>query len=281
MRVEVVAPGQLTTLVPPRDWSRAEHGVTPGGPFDELAAALANRACGNAAEAPLLECVLVAPSLQFEEKTRVAIFDGELRVEDVERFDGGRLRDFRAWIAIAGGVDPELPRYAEAPRVVKRGEVLRTRRHPESAKRDEGSQDAEQSAISRCFAVSAVQHDSGGGASIALHRGDRHLIRVLRGPHDAPFDDIDCEVTPRLDRVGVRLRPLVALPRSSAELPSIGMQFGSVQQHPDGSLVIMGPDHPVTGGYLQPVTVISSELWKVAQLAPGERVRLAVERHSP
>jgi len=58
------------------------------------------------------------------------------------------------------------------------------------------------------------------------------------------------------------------------------MQFGSVQQHADGSLVIMGPDHPVTGGYLQPVTVLTSELWKLAQLAPGERVRLVVDDYS-
>jgi urea carboxylase len=36
----------------------------------------------------------------------------------------------------------------------------------------------------------------------------------------------------------------------------------------------MGPDHPVTGGYLQPATVISGDLWKLAQLEPGEHVRL-------
>ena len=49
------------------------------------------------------------------------------------------------------------------------------------------------------------------------------------------------------------------------------MQFGTLQWHPDGTLVAMGPDHPVTGGYLQPATVVSDDLWKLAQLAPGER----------
>jgi urea carboxylase len=34
----------------------------------------------------------------------------------------------------------------------------------------------------------------------------------------------------------------------------------------------MGPDHPVTGGYLQVMTVMSRERWKLAQLRPGERV---------
>jgi allophanate hydrolase subunit 2 len=39
----------------------------------------------------------------------------------------------------------------------------------------------------------------------------------------------------------------------------------------------MGPDHPVTGGYLQPMTVMASERWKLAQLQPGERVLLRVD----
>src|SRR4051812_8724591 len=107
MRIaEVIAPGQLTTIVAARDWSRAEHGLTPGGPFDEYAAAVANRACGNADDAPVLECVLVGPHLRFAAPTRVAIFDGDLRVCEVTDLNAGRLQSFRAWIAIAGGIDP-------------------------------------------------------------------------------------------------------------------------------------------------------------------------------
>jgi len=106
-------------------------------------------------------------------------------------------------------------------------------------------------------------------------RAEAKIIRVMRGPHDSSFEDSDWEVTPQLDRVGVRLRPLQSVARNiPADLPSIGVQFGSVQWHPDGTLVLMGPDHPVTGGYLQPVTVISADRWKIAQLAPGERVAL-------
>ena len=90
--------------------------------------------------------------------------------------------------------------------------------------------------------------------------------------------EIVCEVTPQLNRVGIRLRPLrelhVDIP---ADLRSVGMQCGTVQLHPDGSLVAMGPDHPVTGGYLQPMTVITSERWKLAQLMPGERVTFRYE----
>jgi allophanate hydrolase subunit 2 len=80
-------------------------------------------------------------------------------------------------------------------------------------------------------------------------------------------------VTNELNRVGIRLRATGnwQLP---ATLPSLGMQFGTLQWHPDGTLVAMGPDHPVTGGYLQPATIATRDLWKLGQLAPGDRVRL-------
>jgi urea carboxylase len=110
------------------------------------------------------------------------------------------------------------------------------------------------------------------GADLARQKND---VRIIRGPHDAPMLPEEWEVTAQLNRVGIRLRPIETSSFvASANLPSCGMQFGTLQWHPDGSLVAMGPDHPVTGGYLQPATVVSDDLWKLAQLAPGERIRL-------
>ena len=124
--------------------------------------------------------------------------------------------------------------------------------------------------------------DTENGQPKTDNRTDRHTIRAIRGPHDVGLTEVECEVTPQLDRVGIRLRPLhplnIAIP---AGLRSIGMQCGTIQLHPDGSLVAMGPDHPVTGGYLQPMTVITSERWKLAQLMPGERLVILSEVEGP
>jgi len=226
---EVVSPGQLTRIVGPRDWSRVEHGLAPGGAFDDF-------------EGTLLECVLVAPRLRFVRPTRVTWWDGDV-VESrvVEELDLGRLRSMRAYIGIEGGVDEMRPRYAEEATRLVRGMKL---------------------------------YAGGAEARGRSHDADRHDIAVMPGPHEPSISEVECEVTPHIDRVGIRLRPLrdlgITAPR---DLRSCGMQFGTVQLHPDGSLVAMGPDHPVTGGYLQPMTVLSSERWKLAQLAPGERVR--------
>ena len=101
---------------------------------------------------------------------------------------------------------------------------------------------------------------------------DRKTVRAIAGPHDMGLKELECVVTPKLDRVGIRMTPSTKL-NAPADMPSCGMQFGTLQLHPDGSIVAMGPEHPVTGGYLQPMTVLWSERWKLAHLAPGERVR--------
>jgi allophanate hydrolase subunit 1 len=116
------------------------------------------------------------------------------------------------------------------------------------------------------------------GVVAKFERSDRLRIRAMRGPHETSIGTTECEVTPQLDRVGIRLRPLQPLRvEAPASMRSVGMQCGTVQLHPDGSMVAMGPDHPVTGGYLQPLTVLAEERWKLAQLVPGERVSFVAE----
>ncbi len=243
--VDVIAPGQLTTVVHAREWSRLEEGEPAGGPFDEELAALANDAAGNAADAPLLECVLVGPRLRFRDARRVAWCGAscEPRVWEVragEEIDIARIRDgLRGYLAVEGGV-------SGFGKMLLRG-----------------------GGFSRTDRLKPVH---------TQNRLERLSIRVMPGPHDAPPLPIEWVVTPNINRVGIRLRCVTPTEfKPPAELPSCGMQFGTIQWHPDGSIVVMGPDHPATGGYLQPATVRSSELWKLAQLAPGERVRLVAE----
>jgi allophanate hydrolase subunit 1 len=210
----------LTTLVTPPDWSR----LPPGGPFDDIAAALAVSAVRGTTE--LLECAMTGPRLRFHRDAVIAWCTPDLAVR-VERVSAGEERAF-------GRIEGGLRAYLAI------GESAGERRK--------------------------------------ATRSERNVIHAIRGPHDIGLAEIECEVTPQLNRVGIRLRPLrelrVDIP---ADLRSIGMQCGTVQLHPDGSLVVMGPDHPVTGGYLQPMTVIVSERWKLAQLVPGERVTLRAQ----
>jgi allophanate hydrolase subunit 1 len=207
-------------------------------PFDDVAAALANCAVGNDVHAPVLECPLVCPRVTFTRDATIAWCSPSREVR-VERVRAGEERTFGR---VVGGLRGYMAIWTAAtPVAALTGDEVRA-----------------------ATSVAAVQN--------------RLIIRAMRGPHPTNISDVECEVTPQLDRVGIRLRPLHALDvKIPADLRSIGMQCGTVQLHPDGSLVAMGPDHPITGGYLQPLTVLAAERWKLAQLVPGERVTLRAE----
>ena len=111
-----------------------------------------------------------------------------------------------------------------------------------------------------------------------LVREDRLTVRTVAGPHESALRELMCEVTPQLDRVGIRMRAVSPAGLSApGDLPSCGMRCGTIQLHPDGTVVAMGPDHPVTGGYLQVMTVLAADVWKLAQLVPGDRVRFVAQ----
>lgn len=81
----------------------------------------------------------------------------------------------------------------------------------------------------------------------------------------------------RSDRTGVRLEgPMLERrgDREGVELASEGMLAGGIQISPDGAPTVLGPDHPVTGGYPVIAVVVDASLDLLAQLRPGQRVRL-------
>ncbi len=48
---------------------------------------------------------------------------------------------------------------------------------------------------------------------------------------------------------------------------------GAVQVPGDGMPIILGPDRPVTGGYVKIGTVITADLPIIAQARPGDAIR--------
>lgn len=118
-------------------------------------------------------------------------------------------------------------------------------------------------------------------APVAAIAKDLHELRVVPGPRDDWFTDPDALVhtdwvaSDRSDRVGMRLmgRPL-AHRWPGRQLPSEGATRGAIQVPPNGQPVILGPDHPVTGGYPVIGVVTEADVDKVAQIRPGQTVRL-------
>ncbi|MBW3564422.1 MAG: urea amidolyase family protein [Acidobacteria bacterium] len=247
LRVE--RPGQMALIV---------DGSTGRRPFDAGAARAANLAVGNPEGAPVMEIAAVGPVLRFDDEAMLSWqgADPDISVDDSSvgvkaQFPVvagsmvaiGPLREgLRGWLAVSGGYS-----------------------HFGSGVLREGDQLGSEGLPARTPRI------------VPVERTGRTTIGVWPGPHPIDPDELQLltsivwTVTAEIDRTGVRLEsPEISTgPRGVA---SCGMRAGSVQWHPGGQLVAMGPDHPVTGGYLQPFSIDREEIWKLAALRPGESV---------
>src|SRR6201992_1618796 len=113
-------------------------------------------------------------------------------------------------------------------------------------------------------------------------------LLVAPGPRDDWLADADALVhtiwmaSDRSDRVGMRLEGRPLRHRDPGrQLPSEGVTRGAIQVPPNGLPVILGPDHPVTGGYPVVGVVADRDIDRVAQLRPGQAVRLHWARRRP
>lgn len=117
-------------------------------------------------------------------------------------------------------------------------------------------------------------------APIAAVTGAAVSLTVIRGPRDDWFTDPDAltrhlwTVSEHTDRIGLRLvGPPLEHRWPGRELPSEAMIRGAIQVPPSGQPVMLGADHPVTGGYPVVGVLPAADTDAVAQLRPGQSVR--------
>jgi allophanate hydrolase subunit 2 len=106
------------------------------------------------------------------------------------------------------------------------------------------------------------------------------LVEIAAGPHLDRFAPGALErfaagpwmVSPRSDRVGVRLEgPRVPRDAPDLALP-VPMVRGAIQVTTDGTPIVLGPDHPTTGGYPVIAVVRPSSFGALARVRPGATV---------
>lgn len=266
----------LVTLVEDRGRpGHADLGVTASGVFDRSSAAVVNMVLGNPADDAVLENIGgLALEAAVDTVAAVAGAHGAITVSGREvpaaspilvpadeTLRVGPARDgLRGYVGLRGGIvtGAELGSMSRdvlsglGPAPLREGSAL---------------------------AVRAVPGGIVGPATINPLSG-RTTLRVVPGPRDdwfaegvAALTERSWTVTPRSDRVGVRLAgpPIQRLDRG--ELPSEGMVAGAIQIPPDGQPVLFGPDHPTTGGYPVIAVVVDTDIGIAAQLRPGDTVR--------
>ncbi|WP_373047779.1 biotin-dependent carboxyltransferase family protein [Vulgatibacter sp.] len=112
----------------------------------------------------------------------------------------------------------------------------------------------------------------------------RAAIRVIPGPDEGAFAsgalDAFCaaswRIDPASDRTGLRLLG-PALERRGADAGiSLPMVEGAIEVPAGGAPIVLGPDHPTTGGYPVIATVIRADRGALAARRPGAEVRFEV-----
>lgn len=128
---------------------------------------------------------------------------------------------------------------------------------------------------------------TGSGSSTAPRPSEREPGAVLvaqRGPDLLDVEharraltSLELRVAHASDRTGTRLLPSSSLALRTRPARTAPTLCGAIQAPPSGELVVLGPDHPVTGGY--PVVGLLPAAAQEALFAQpvGARVRLRIE----
>ncbi|GAA3933200.1 urea amidolyase family protein [Microbacterium soli] len=284
--LEVIRPSLQLLVQDPGRPGYAALGVSASGTADRTAMRDANRAVGNPPGAAVLESVGGA-ELRFRLDGVVAVAGaiGDLTLMDadgigrsaphgapfaVSRGDGLVIGEpthgLRSVIAVRGGILAERALGSAAtdtlaglgPAPLRAGDVLRIGPEPRQA--------VDPHPLPRALPAS----------------GDLVELEITAGPRDdwftpaavAALTGQDWTVTPRSDRVGIRLHGEEPLARAVAgELPSEGAVTGALQVPADGQPVLFLADHPLTGGYPIIAALTDRCLDLAGQLPPGARIR--------
>jgi allophanate hydrolase subunit 2 len=118
---------------------------------------------------------------------------------------------------------------------------------------------------------------AGGTLAPSALPGPPARLAVLPGPHLDRFTSDAWErllagawtVSSTSNRVGVRLEGAALAGAAPAGSPPTPMVPGALQVTPDGTPIVLGPDHPVTGGYAVLAVLPAASRRALAGLGPG------------
>lgn len=291
----VEKPGILSTVQDAGRHGYQEFGVPVAGAADEFAFQLANLLVGNQPDEAALELTMAGPVLKILEDGVIAVTGADmdprlngrpLPMWEAVRVAPGDVLAFgwarcgcRAYLAVAGGIDVPPVMGSRSTylrgavgglegRALGEGDVLRggTPRIPLeelAGRRIPPEHVPEEYRVPRPEATWAVR--------VVLGPQDDHF--TARGI--ATFLGSAYQVTAECDRMGYRLEGPPIEHVKGPDIISDGIPLGAVQVPGHGQPIIMLQDRQTTGGYAKIATVITSDLWKVAQARPGEFIRFA------
>lgn len=244
------------------------RGIPPSGPLDPETFAAANAAVGNEPGAAAVEVPLGAIEVEARgAPQRLSVNGGPaVRLAEGERLRVAESERAVRYLAVAGGVEVPVVLGARATLLVAGtgGHLGRPLRRGDVLAVGEGAGPAG-------AAPAPVPLDA--GAPLVVDPGP-HLDRFPRGAYEALLAG-PWEVSRLGDRTGVRLTG-ARVPREGPDLAlPVPMIRGAIEVTTDGTPIVLGPDHPTTGGYPVLAVLRPASQASLARRRPGAPVRFA------
>jgi KipI family sensor histidine kinase inhibitor len=282
--LRVVEPGPLATVQDLGRWGYGRWGVSASGAADADTLRLGNAVLGNAPGAAAIEMTLRGGTFEILATSAIALVGTRgqatcdrrpLRWGAVEIVPAGAQiaigpfeRGARAMLCVAGGVAVPAVLGSRSTDLrsgfggidghpLRPGDTIACGQPPIPLSRLAG----------RALPIDAMRRPPVDGV---------WRVRMVPGAHADPavlaaLSATAFQVDARADRMAVRLAGEARIPGGQAI--SEGVVRGAVQVPPDGAPLILLADHQTTGGYRAPAVVIRADLWRVAQMLPGDRVQ--------
>jgi allophanate hydrolase subunit 2 len=248
---------------------RMHEAVPPGGALVRDRLIAANRAAVNPDGAPALE-VLGELVIRAERALEVATDTAAARTlaagdELVVASEPRRV----AYLAIRGGIAAPLMFGGHGALLCAGlGGLIRTGQRFDSA------------GLAKVPAPRPSTPAPSASAGLTAGRSPEPPIRLVDGPDPESFTpealtlllSSEYRILPSSNRVGTRLDG-AALPRTGAPEVSRPMVIGAIEVPRDGKPIVLGPEHPTTGGYPVIAVVASADLGRLFSIRLGGTVR--------
>lgn len=276
---KVEKPGLYTSIQDKGRFGYQHYGVPVSGAIDRYAHNMVNYILGNNCHSATIEVTIFGLELIVLQDCMIAITGADLKavVDNKEApmwkvfkvYHGQRIEfkkpitGVRAYLGVAGGIESELllgsrstfERGGLGSRL-KKGDILKV------------------ASVSNCVRKLGLTK-----RWIPKYMQDIEL-RVIPSQHEEFFEeesvnDFYHQVYTLLkgDRMGSMIRGDKPLKhRVEADIISECTTFGTIQIPKNGQPIILLADSQTTGGYTTIGTIISVDLWKIAQLRPGGKI---------
>lgn len=286
-KIKFLKSGLCTQIQDEGRFGYRDIGVAVSGAMDSFAYKISNYLVGNNERVASLEITMVGPEIKFHDTELIAIcganlspcINGEsvdnwtaLKVNkgDILSFKGNKCGT-RAYISFAGGVDipKQLGSFSTNIKAGFGGVYGRNIKVND-----------EINILTNKKNINRYTENKLDRRYIPNYYGNLS-VRVLLGPQDDYFNETEInkffsetyEVSSLCDRMGYRLNGTPLKHCKSANIISDANSIGAIQIPGDGHPIILMNDCGTTGGYPKIGTVIQSDIFKIAQLKTGNKIK--------